>query len=78
MDIRTDTPSIWLTEEQRMHIRAASQVGRDYAKPNERLEFAITQIKNQNPSAFLTEKDLPLRRFFHTPQMPIPYHSSVM
>ena len=73
-----ESPAIWLTDEQRAHIRAAAKVGRDYIKPNERLELVITQTKNQNPSAFLTEKDLPLRKFFHTPQMPIPYHSSVV
>lgn len=71
-------PAIWLTDEQRAQLRSASKVGRDYTKPNERLELAITQIKNQNPSAFLTDKDLSSRRFFNEPQMPIPYQSYVI
>ena len=74
----SEPPHIWLTEEQRNHIRAAAQLGRDYTKPNERLELAITQIKNQNPSAFLTDKDLPLRQFFNEPLQPIPYHAFVI
>lgn len=74
----SEPPHIWLTEEQRNHIRAAAQLGRDYTKPNERLELAITQIKNQNPSAFLTEKDLLLRQFFNEPLQPIPYHAFVI
>lgn len=74
----SEPPNIWLTEEQRNHIRAAAQLGRDYTKPNERLELAITQIKNQNPSAFLTEKDLLLRQFFNEPLQPIPYHAFVI
>lgn len=73
-----EPPFIWLTEEQRAQLRAASQLGRDYTKPNERLELVITQIMAQNPSAFLTDKDLPLRKFFTAPQMPIPYQSAVM
>lgn len=74
----SEPPYIWLTEEQREHIRTAAQLGRDYTKPNERLELAITQIKNQNPSAFLTDKDLPLRQFFNEPMQPIPYQACVI
>lgn len=74
----SEPPHIWLTEEQRNHIRSAAQLGRDYTKPNERLELAITQTRNQNPSAFLTEKDLPLRQFFNEPMQPIPYQASAI
>lgn len=73
-----ESPAIWLTDEQRAQLRAASKVGRDYTKPSERLELAITQVSNQNPSAFLTDKDLPLRRFFNEPSRPIPHQSFVI
>ena len=73
-----EPPFIWLTEEQRAQLRAASQLKQSFVKPNERLELVIAQIMAQNPNAFLTDEDLPLRKFFNAPQLPIPYQSAVM
>jgi hypothetical protein len=39
-----------------------------FGKPNELLDETIKFIKEQNPSAFLTESELPYRVFMHKPR----------
>lgn len=73
-----ELPSMWLSDEQRAYLRASAQVGRDYSKENERLNLAIAQVRDQNPSAFWTNETLVLRRFFNEPARPIPHQSFVI
>jgi hypothetical protein len=46
-----------------------------FGKPNELLDETIKFIKEQNPSAFLTESELPYRVFMHKPRVnsDVPY-----
>jgi len=64
-----------LTQEQIDRLKSVARSpminGRDnplFGKPNELLDETIAFIKEQNPSAFLTESELPYRVFMHKPR----------
>jgi hypothetical protein len=46
-------------------------------KENPRLDAMTTSIKLINPKAFLTDADLPNRRFYHKPNLNIPFLSFI-
>lgn len=45
----------------------------DLGKENARLLALLTALKQESPDVFLSESDLPLRRFFHKPEGVIPF-----
>jgi len=64
-----------LTQEQMDRLKAVARSPRInhmdnplFGKPNELLDETIKFIKEQNPSAFLTESELPYRVFMHKPR----------
>jgi hypothetical protein len=65
-----------LTERQIRQLKAAARPryidGKDNPKfgtDNPILDEVIAQIKEDNPRAFLTPDELPLRHFFHKPKV---------
>lgn len=67
-----------LTEQQRAMLRkvARSPYHPELGKENIRLEEAISNLKAESPESFLSESDLPERRFFHKPLSVIPFLTS--
>jgi len=64
-----------LTQEQIDRLKSVARSPRInhmdnplFGKPNELLDETIKFIKEQNPSAFLTESELPYRVFMHKPR----------
>lgn len=54
---------------------ARSPFSEDMGKENPKLESVLQTIKLTNPKVFLTDDDLPKRRFFHKPSIQTPYLS---
>lgn len=68
-----------LTDQEKLMLKSVSRqpFHADIGKENAKLESMITTIKLINPKAFLTDSDLPNRRFFHKPSLSIPFLSFV-
>lgn len=66
---------IVLTDQEKQMIKsvARSPFHPEIGKENAKLQAMITTIKVMNPSSFLTDADLPNRRFFHKPATVIPF-----
>lgn len=64
-----------LTDQQKLRLRqvARSPYHFDLGKENARLLAVLMALQQESPEAFLTESDLPLRRFFHKPDGVIPF-----
>lgn len=64
-----------LTLEQKARLRsvARSTSNLDLGKDNARLTAVLSELELENPEAFLTKNDLPLRRFFHKPDSNVPF-----
>ena len=64
-----------LTDQEKQMLKsvARSPFHPEIGKENSKLQAMITTIKVMNPSSFLTDSDLPNRRFFHKPVTTIPF-----
>jgi hypothetical protein len=60
-----------LTNAQRSKLMDVPK-SHDWSIPNQKLEIAIAEIRNENPDAFWTPETLILRRFVDEPKLPIP------
>lgn len=68
-----------LTDQEKQMLKsvARSPFHPEIGKENPKLQAMITTIKVMNPSSFLTDADLPNRRFFHKPATVIPFLTSI-
>jgi len=73
------TELIVLTDQEKQMLKsvARSPFHPEMGKENIKLQAMTTTIKVMNPSSFLTDADLPKRRFFHKPATVIPFLSFV-
>jgi hypothetical protein len=64
-----------LTLEQKAKLRSVARTpsNPDLGKENAKLIAALSELELENPQAFLTKNDLPLRRFFHKPDSNVPF-----
>jgi hypothetical protein len=70
---------IVLTDQEKQMLKSVARHPFDanMGKENPRLDAMTTSIKLINPKAFLTDADLPNRRFFHKPNLNIPFLSFI-